>query len=314
MASHDGRKRERDEEFVTKSDLEEVLASLKMEVAEGVKQTTTSAVNDLELKFTTAMSNALRKTDVNYQARFGAVEGEIRELKTRLEKIEGWQPNAERAVAEVRHAVALAESTSNVQEILDADDFERDCDLTIVKARVVDAVTPSAARDAVRDILETMNLKENEVKIDGRDLDKSFTLRFAGCPATAARRARKFMTLQKEGGVWKQLVARTPDGAETKMYVDVDKNRKQIMLEMMGRRLHKVLKEKYPARDFFNRKKFGTVTVDWTPLARVIVTSPEGHKIEWNLKMADELGIDKVGVSEKFEASVSTQENGITWG
>jgi len=314
MSSLDGRKREREEEFITKSDLEEVLASLKMEVAEGVKQTTSSAVSDLEQKFTTAMTNALRKTDAGYQARFGAVEGEIRELKTRLEKIEGWQPNAERAVAEVRHAVALAESSTNVQEILDADDFERDCDLAIVKAKVVDAVSSTAARDAVRDVLETMGLKEDDVKIIGRDLDKSFTLRFAGSAATAARRARKFMSLQREGGEWKQLVAKTPDGAETKMYVDVDKNRKQIMTEMMGRRLHKVLKEKYPARDFFNRKKLGTVTVDWTPLARVVITSPEVHKIEWNLKLADELGIDKTGVSERLEASLATQENGITWG
>jgi hypothetical protein len=32
------------------------------------------------------------------------------------------------------------------------------------------------------------------------------------------------------------------------------------------------------------------------------------------LKLADELGIDKTGVSEKLEASLATQENGITWG
>lgn len=111
MAFPDGRKRDRPEdEFITKDDLESILNGLKEEVAAGVKLTTTSAVNDLEQKFTSAMANALRRTDANYQDRFGMVEGEIKELKMRMEKIEGWQPSTDRAVAEVRHAVALASS------------------------------------------------------------------------------------------------------------------------------------------------------------------------------------------------------------
>ena len=193
------------------------------------------------------------------------------------------------------------------------DDFERQPDLTIVKARVMDAVTPEAARGAVREILETMGIKDNEVKIEGKDLDKGFTLRFAGCIATAARRARKFMMMQKDGGVWKQLVAKTPDGAEAKMFVDIDKNKKQVKLEMIGRRLYKVLKERYPARDFFYRKVSGTVVHDWTPLARVVVTSPEAHEIEWNVKLVDELGIDKDMVIEKVEAFAPNRDGGITW-
>ena len=238
MSSPDGRKRDRpDDEFITRVDLESILNGLKEEVAAGVKLTTTSAVNDLEQKFTSAMANALRKTDANYQDRFGAVEGEIKELKMRMEQIEGWRPNTDRAVAEVRHAVALAESSANVQELLDVDDFDRQTDLTIVRARILDAVTPAAARAAVCGIMEEMNLKDDEMKIEGKDLDKGFTFRFAGCTATAARRARKFMQLQRDGGEWRDLVAKTPDGSETKMYLDVDKSKKQIKMEMMSRRL-----------------------------------------------------------------------------
>ena len=315
IASHDGRKRDRTEDdYITKHDLEGILKGLKEEVAAGVKQTTTSAVNDLEQKFTSAMANALRRTDASYQDRFGMVEGEIKELKMRMERIEGWQPNTDRAVAEVRHAVALAESTANVQELLDVDDFERQPDLIVVKARIMDAVTPEAARVAVRGIVEEMGMKDDEMKIEGKDLDKGFTFRFAGCIAMAARRARKFMQLQRDGGEWRELVAKTPDGAESKMYVDVDKSKKQIKMEMMGRRLRKVLKEKFPARDFFNRRRDGTVSTDWTPLARVVVVGPEAHKIEWNMKLAGELGIDKDMVSEKVEASVPNRDGGVTWG
>ena len=315
MASPDGRKRDRPEdEFITKDDLESILNGLKEEVAAGVKLTTTSAVNDLEQKFTSAMANALRRTDANYQDRFGMVEGEIKELKMRMEKIEGWQPSTDRAVAEVRHAVALAEGTASVQELLDVDDFERQSDLTVVKARIMDAVTPAAARAAVRGIMEEMGLKDDEMKIEGKDLDKGFTFRFAGCTATAARRARKFMQLQRDGGEWREIVAKTPDGSETKMYFDVDKNKKQIKMEMMGRRLHKVLKEKYPARDFFNRKRDGTISTEWTPLARVAIVGPESHQIEWNMKLVGELGIDRDMVSEKVEASVPNRDGGVTWG
>ena len=315
MSSPDGRKRDRpDDEFITRVDLESILNGLKEEVAAGVKLTTTSAVNDLEQKFTSAMANALRKTDANYQDRFGAVEGEIKELKMRMEQIEGWRPNTDRAVAEVRHAVALAESSANVQELLDVDDFDRQTDLTIVRARILDAVTPAAARAAVCGIMEEMNLKDDEMKIEGKDLDKGFTFRFAGCTATAARRARKFMQLQRDGGEWRDLVAKTPDGSETKMYLDVDKSKKQIKMEMMSRRLHKVLKEKYPARDFFNRKRDGTVSTEWTPLARIANVNIDSYKIEWNMKLVGELGIDKDTVNEKVEASVPNRDGGVTWG
>ena len=315
MSSPDGRKRDRpDDEFITRVDLESILNGLKEEVAAGVKLTTTSAVNDLEQKFTSAMANALRKTDANYQDRFGAVEGEIKELKMRMEQIEGWRPSTDRAVAEVRHAVALAESSANVQELLDADDFDRQTDLTIVRARILDAVTPAAARAAVCGIMEEMNLKGDEMKIEGKDLDKGFTFRFAGCTATAARRARKFMQLQRDGGEWRDLVAKTPDGSETKMYLDVDKSKKQIKMEMMSRRLHKVLKEKYPARDFFNRKRDGTVSTEWTPLARIANVNIDSYKIEWNMKLVGELGIDKDKVNEMVEASVPNRDGGVIWG
>ena len=85
MASHDGRKRDRTEDdYITKHDLEGILNCLKTEIAEGAKQTTTSAVNELEQKFTSAMANALRRTDASYQDRFGVVEGEIKEMKMRM--------------------------------------------------------------------------------------------------------------------------------------------------------------------------------------------------------------------------------------
>ena len=126
------------DEFLTRPDLEELLKEMKTECTNSIAG---------------VMENALRKADANYQARFFKIESELMELKARVAQLEGWKPEVERQTSAMRQAVAMAEDKVPVASALDQEDFEKDPDLTIIRARAMDAITPSSLLDALGEIV-----------------------------------------------------------------------------------------------------------------------------------------------------------------
>ena len=287
------------DEFLTRPDLEELLKEMKTECTNSIAG---------------VMENALRKADANYQARFFKIESELMELKARVAQLEGWKPEVERQTSAMRQAVAMAEDKVPVASALDQEDFEKDPDLTIIRARAMDAITPSSLLDALGEIVDAMSLEKNQYEIKGKELDKVYVIKFKGATGLAARRARKFLSLQRDSDGWKNFFAKTPDGADTRVYLDGDKNRKQIRKEVLSRKLQRVLKEKYPNNEFFNRKRDATISSDWVPLARVVVPDPDTFRVEWNLKRATELSIDRAAVDEAFKIAAADRDETISWG
>eukprot|EP00972_Heterocapsa_arctica_P011593 1697938-Heterocapsa_arctica.AAC.1 len=105
------------------------------------------------------------------------------------------------------------------------------------------AVTPSELKKGLKEIMEEMKLTHDMMRIEADEIGKSFVLNFLGDGVLAARRAKKFMMSLKSNGEWRDLCASTPDGIDTKIFLDGDKNRKQIRKEVIARKLVKVLKE-----------------------------------------------------------------------
>ena len=311
MAS-DGRKRA--QEYVTKDDISDIMNEMQKESAKDTEKVLKEAAASMEKNLMKTMTAALRKTDAAYCARFDRVEKEVSSLKEEMVILKETASRAQNDVTEVRRSVAMAESAVPVREALDLDDFERDPDPTIVRARTMDAVTPVDLLAGLKVIVDEMRLNDDALRVDGDELSRSFVVQFNGDRLLAARRAKKFMMSLKSNGEWRDLTAKTPDGKETKVFLDGDKSRKQIKREVLTRKLMKVLKDQYAMRDFRMRKRDGTVSSDLSPLARVIVTSPEDFRVEWNLALVAQDEIERDAVEKALKESVGSGDSGITWG
>ena len=121
------------------------------------------------------------------------------------------------------------------------------------------------------------------------------------------------MQLQRVGGSWPDLTVKDPAGADQKLLIGIDKNLKEIRLESITRRLHKVLKDLHPGLDLFCKRRDGQVCSRWIPLARVLVTGPAEYKLERNISLADSSGIIRIIASKALgEADRSAPD--VSWG
>ncbi len=77
-----------------------------------------------------------------------------------------------------------------------------------------------------------------------------------------------------------------PRALRQQLYVDVDKDLKQIRTEAIARRLYKIFHELHPDLDLFCRKWDGQICFRWISLVRVIFVTASKYKLEWNLDLA----------------------------
>ena len=146
-------------------------------------------------------------------------------------------------------------------------------------------------------------MRKKDYQVVGPADGKSFTLRFLGVPGAAAKRAGKFLGLQKlEGGGWRDLQVRSKDGGQNRLFADADKNGKQIRREALTKKLVRVLKTTHPDVEFFGRKSDGAVTSNYIAIARINIIDADNYKVEWNGVAADKLGINRSQIATKLLA------------
>eukprot|EP00972_Heterocapsa_arctica_P006715 982215-Heterocapsa_arctica.AAC.1 len=134
---------------------------------------------------------------------------------------------------------------------------------------------------SVQEMLDAMCMPGGEppATIDGPVLGRNFTLRFRGLEELAAQRVRKFMASQRTDEGWRQMEADVPGGGRAKVFLDFDKNRKQVRGEILTKKMHKILKERMPNADLRVKRKEGTITLGWSPVVRITILSPDEQKI-----------------------------------
>ncbi len=96
------------------------------------------------------------------------------------------------------------------------------------------------------------------------------------------------------------------------MFVDRDKNEKMVRVEVLSEKLGQILEKGVVGKKTFAKRSQSKVLVEWTPLARMVVDSPDSFGIEWILKLADELRGDKAAMENEVKASCSDDED-VVW-
>ena len=109
------------------------------------------------------------------------------------------------------------------------------------------------------------------------------------------------------------MEATATDQSKVRVYVDVDKNPRQLFVERVGRAIVAVLRERFPAWQVALRKVDATVLVNGAPLARVTSTDRDKFNVQWQRKRAGDLGCD-ASVVERCVGERLDSVAGEPWG
>ena len=301
------------DEHATKDDMEHAMKQMEDRMNQNIMNAVQTAGAELRHSTMETIRDTMQAMETSLGNCIDRNALDINELTRRMDAFEQTGRQTESQINNLRTAVAAAESAVPVAEALDLEDFDREPDLSIVRLRVQDAITQESLLKAVGEIFKA-NSKPADYKIIGQPLDKSFVIQLTGATGLVARRARKFLSLQNPEDGWKDFHDTTPDNNETRIYIDKDKNRKQIKKEVLSRKLVRILKAKFPTKDFNAQKRTGVITSNVFPLARISVTGPETHKVEWQVQYMQELGIGRGDIDAALSAATADPNHNFTWG
>ena len=189
--------------------------------------------------------------------------------------------------------------------------FDRDINTTLVKINAKEDVTISAIKVVVKAWAEELGLlpETYEVTSSG-NLSKRFVIECTGPADMATRRANKLMaSLRAEDGSWVRKTALSPANRVVELFIGPDKNRRQILTEIFGRKLFNAFKEQdveskalgSPERNFKYLRREGIVSEGWVEIAKVEPEADGSCKCLWNERGVIDKKIQKQEIMAIFD-------------
>ena len=300
-----------DNDFVSRSDLEELLATLKQNIGNDVKAAVEQSVvaNNTEL---------IRKYDAQVQRRFADHDASLKDITDRCDKIDSDQVKMRDDIKRMQDALALAEAApAQVRTALESEEFDRPPDLTLVRLNTSELVARAAVLESISPWMSEAGLSDDHWDLlgDQNGLARNFVVRFSGPDALAARRARKCLAIRRmPDGTWRPNPrVNTPMNRSVEIYVSPDKSPRQLRTEQGGRKLLKAFRAVHPTKSVHLDKREGVVNVEWKACAKVLAHPEVGvFTIQWNAAVVAELAIQKVQIKEAFDADTGARSN-IQW-
>ena len=196
------------------------------------------------------------------------------------------------------------------------ENFDADIDVTIARVRSHDKllVQKSLVFEQFAEVFDEMGLdkeKAEHVRIEGDNLANEFVLRFGGGAHFAEKKRNAFFgALHPKGpktpDMYRKYAATAPSGVEAKLYIKRDTNGRIDKTEKETKVLFRVISDLYPElageKRLWNSPATGEITQKRVPVVRVAVQHAGPSTLDWNLPLAEKLGIDPVEVREKFRS------------
>ena len=263
--------------------------------------------------------------DKVYARKFTKVDEDMATLLARIEALEakGAAADAEQAVGWPRLSREMGSSTASTAPPTEAGDlaassFFRSPDPAVLRLRAERLVPQKSAITVVEGLLHTAALEKKLLQWDKTEAaSKVFTARMEGDALTATRRLQKLLLAQKNpDGTWGQLAVADPEGRSAKAWLDLDKSRAQVKLEMLTKRALTGLKEKYPAEadGLRARKSEGSISLEWTPLLRIRVLNEEQYACRWNQAALEKKHWPQAEVEAHVRAHIAKATPDVRWG
>ena len=217
---------------------------------------------------------------------------------------------------------ANANAASSNSPFLDVNStFARAIDTTILKLSATAAFSREEAGNAARKVLGEAGVPcTTKYEIEGPATGVTHIVRFTGSVADSARLVRKVLDDQKvDKNEWKRFKVKSTEKdaqgqlKEENLYINPDKNAKQVRTEIGMRKVSKIIRGLYAEKQFQSVDKLGgVVAVSWKPLLRVVAENPTSLSVQWNPAMVEKFGIDRKAVDDEFNADLGAGAN-INW-
>ena len=247
--------------------------------------------------------------------RFSALEVEQADIKRRIDRIEAGQTASSSQLDAINETLIRARQETPLSESIDMEDFSRPANPCIIRLRAAADITINQFKAVFSETMSNLRLVDGtDFRYEASPLGRVATIAFAGSADLAKLRAQKFYTtLKDQRGVWIQHQTTTSTGETIRVFADIDKNRRTLKAEMLLRRLTKFLAGENLGGKFTSRKTDLQVCRDWVPLVRLGNITHDDYVLQWNLPLAQQLGIDRDNVATRFEA-IAKPGGDVSWG
>ena len=217
----------------------------------------------------------------------------------------------------VENRLGIAEDT-NIVYTPAGDYFDRTPDPTVLKLDTQDLTTKESIITATAEWLDRFNLDSTAFTITGKDVDKKYTLSFHGALNLAAIRVQDALRLFKKDGKYIQMFGTVDKtGANSKMFVNIDKNSKTSKSEMCTRNLGRIMQDMFNDRIGWSRRDY-CLYFDTMPLCSIDVKTAEADPIIiWDHDVRNKMPqFNRTEVLNKLIASIKrnhTKVDKTTW-
>jgi hypothetical protein len=305
------------DETVKRSVLDDLLGDLRQKVAEDAAASTQASMEafqkTMEQKPYETMSDLLRKYDSTIQARFTAVDRTQGDMADTQNKMQAQLAQMQRDIQTLQEGLVVASQPKASRQAAVEADFDEEPDASILRINTSKQVSKASIATAIDEWLKRVKT-QGEWVVQGPSLNKNFSIVFQGDGGLAAKRARKaFQSLRNSDGSWEKLFAKSSDGTQEQIYIDENKNQKQMRTVRDGKKHFKILLELHADKEVHLARKDGAVSVGWRPLVKVLAQpGDKASQLLWNANALHALHIEKDPIVERFSKTIGRTSD-VQW-
>ncbi len=217
-------------------------------------------------------------------------------------------------LSEAQKALRLASSTKVTEKELDAEQFVRPADLTILKVNTPSPCPKGLVFESVQEWLQAKQFADDKWTFQGPSEGMRWTIQFVGTEGLAATLSKSAnqSLFDKSTGKWTDMYTKTweKEGekqAAVRIYIGPDKSDQNILLERLGKRMVAAVRTcipniSKPVRATRPDEGAVYVTINGLPVLTIVAPARDGVRVAYDDGALEESGLDRAGLSEAFES------------
>ncbi|CAK0798600.1 unnamed protein product [Prorocentrum cordatum] len=247
-----------------------------------------------------------------HSERLDRQQAQLRVVQAKNEELSQEQEALKASVKQLQDTLAIAEQQVAAPiDVAKLMEWNRTIDLSVFTLSSDVAAAPNDIFNALAEWMQAANVSRDQLRLVGDTPQKKFILQCVGGAAGVAR-ANALQTSLKlpNNQGWRQFEVLAVSGARVSLYVNPDKNAKDIRKEVQTKKLLGLVRTAAASStvastrstECWARRPKGLVYVGQTAIVSVQVQGPdEATKLAWDTQAAERPGIDWQAVGTEFK-------------
>ena len=297
--------------LVPKEELKSMLETFESDIKTMLDKELDKRFEQHTTVFKQSSHSLIQRYDEMQSAKMAEMAAHVATLKSDIARVDKSTVDLWSAVHALQGTVAAVDvpQEHDATAELEREEFTRPPDRGILRIGTPEEVPKSCIQAGILDWLSEAGIKESDWQLRGPTCGKQFKLVFNGLNGLCARRAKKAnLFLKDEDGAWKTIHVQTPTGNSVRLYIDMDKNRQQLAVERLGKKVANALMAAYPTKKFYLRKAAGLIFLPGNKgICKLEVPTRDDPQIMWNPSLISSEEIDKQAILD----AVAKDDGGI---